>query len=996
LNLREELEKYFGEKFSDSLLERLSHSADMGFVPHLTWAGIPINTIPDYVVYPENVEDVINVVKIARKYNVPIVPYGRATNRYGNAIPTEGGIVVDFSKMEDVEIDEKERIAHAEPGATWKIVDLYAQQKGLQLRTFPSSYDSTVGGGVAGDALGIGSYEYGFICDNVSYVYMVNPKGELIKLEGKDLALVCGAEGTTGLITKVGIKLRPFSITEALVIPIDNIEGVIKTISLFYKASIPAWHVQIRGPAISTYIAEKFKINLQPEKWNIIVLYPTSRATLVEPKVNVIAAQLSTKPQETDWTGWWSFNHGVVAALRTKHLLIHQHGLLHFSNLYNFIKDVERYLGKLGKLEANEGFDLDIALEKREVLLVNAFTAVSLQPQDRKLIYDLAKNTLMANAFLENGGSMLSVGVFLHKWAKNRLSVMSKSFQELGVDRYEYMKKYKEEMDPEELFNPGKVFEPKKRGKVVFEIVRRQNEALRFRFGIGFVKAITPGGEVEGYKVVRKYLDIFADYAMACIDCAMCVTVCPQFRLIPNQPYAPKGMFDFVKGAISYYELKGNIDIPDSFIAEISGCHKCGLCDGVCPAKIPISTLLVRLNSLVAKRLPESPPVEVSIPTTDVNDINDPNSNIVLWIGKNLAENMGIVVTAVKLLKQLGLKMKVLGTKYDSGFLDYISGNSNTLIEKIRKNLEVLGSNTLEIITLTPEDYKVFSEAYRDFGKLGGTEFLAEVMPIELRLLKLLKIEGKGEEINLHVACFSNQYANEIIRRLREEGFRVRRIEGCAGATLEKNLGKRADKMARALGERYNEIITLCPLAAAKFRSVGVNAMTLIEFIAKKLGLQIVGIETIKVRITDEDTKLIQEEFMKSLLAALESRVDVILDTLSFTSSGVEDYKKIIEPLILEALNDAVNKIIPILDSIVSKTTRNITSSDMLEFVKSRIYVDALKLISQITFDEIVESFAKVVRGNAREDYDEGVLKTSIMEIIRENLPKLKDWLTIK
>ncbi|MEM1656976.1 MAG: FAD-binding protein [Sulfolobaceae archaeon] len=995
MNLREELEKRFGEKFSDSLLERLAHSADMGFVPHLTWAGIKINTIPDYVVYPEDVEDVIDIVKIARKYNVPIVPYGRATNRYGNAIPTEGGIVVDFSRMDKVEVDEKEKIAHVEPGATWKIVDLYAQQKGLQLRTFPSSYDSTIGGGIAGDALGIGSYEYGFICDNVSYVHMVNPKGELIKLEGKDLAIVCGAEGTTGLITKAGIKLRSFNVTEALVVPIDNLEGVIKAISLFYKEAVPAWHVQIRGPAISTYIAEKYKINLQPGKWNMVILYPTSRATLVEPKVNVIATYLSTKPMETEWTGWWNFNHGVVAALRTKHLLIHQHGLLHFSNLYKFIKDLEKYLGSLGKLEANEGFDLDIALERREILLVNTFTAVSLQPQDKKLIYDLAKNTLMANAFIENGGSMLSIGMFLHKWAKNRLSVMSKTFQDLGVDRYEYMRRYKEEMDPEELFNPGKVFEPKKRGKVVFEIVRRQNEALRFRFGIGFVKAITPRGEVEGYKVARKYLDIFADYAMACIDCGMCVTVCPQFRLIPNQPYAPKGMFDFVKGAISHYELRGSIDIPDSFIAEISGCHKCGLCDGVCPAKIPISTLLVRLNSLVAKKLPETTPVEIPIPTIDVNDVSDNNSNIVLWIGRNMAEQIGLITLIIKLLKQLNLKLKIIGTKYDSGFLDYISGNGNTLIEKIRKNLEVLG-NAIEIITLTPEDYKVFSEAYKDFGKIGGIEFLAEIMPIEIRLIKLLKIEGKGEEINLHVACFSNQYANEIIKRLREEGFKVKKIEGCAGATLEKNLGRRADMMARALGERYNEIVTLCPLAAAKFRSVGVNAMTLIEFIAKKLGLQVTTTEPIRIEITEEDIRRIQKVFMSKLQESLLARVNLIVDTLSFTTSGTEDYKKIIEPLIVEALYDAISNMSPILDEIISKKTKEITSPDLASFVRSKIYIDASRIMAQVVLDNIVENFAKVIRESTKEEYDENVLKTTVIEILRDNLPKIKDWLASK
>jgi len=82
----------------------------------------------------------------------------------------------------------------------------------------------------------------------------------------------------------------------------------------------------------------------------------------------------------------------------------------------------------------------------------------------------------------------------------------------------------------------------------------------------------------------------------------MCVTVCPQYKVVYKNPYAPKGMFDFVKGAMAYYFLNDKkIDIPLSVIADISGCHKCGLCDRMCPENIPISYLLVQLSTKVAK-----------------------------------------------------------------------------------------------------------------------------------------------------------------------------------------------------------------------------------------------------------------------------------------------------------------------------------------------------------------------------------------------------------
>ncbi|ABP94902.1 FAD linked oxidase domain protein [Metallosphaera sedula] len=984
MGIREELEGRFGDSFSDSLVERLSHTADMGFVPQLVWTGMKINIIPDYVVYPRNVEDLIDLVRIANKYNIPITPYGRGTNRYGNAIPADGGIVVDFSKLDKIQIDDVNKIAVIEAGATWKFVDIAAQAKGLQLRTFPSSYDSTVGGGVAGDALGVGSYQYGYICDNVAFVEMVNPKGELVRLEGKDLALVCGAEGTTGLIYRVGMRLRPFSPTESLVLSYDNFEQAYRGIGEFYRESIPAWHIQVRGPAISTYIAENFKASLAPEKWNMVVLYPSNVSSIVEPKLYKVAQNTGAKTFEGEWTGWWSFNHGVNAALRTKGLLIHQHGLIHYTKIKELVDGIQDNLGKLGDLTPDGGFDLDIDLERRETLLVNAFTQVSLTPTDKKILFELAKNTLMMEQYIKVGGSMLSVGIFVHKYAKNRLTAMGKVFQEMGVDRYEVMKKYKQEMDPNEIFNPGKVFEPTKRAKEVLDIVRKQNEAMRYRFGIGFAKRISPGGEIQGYKVTKKYLDVFTDYAIKCIDCAMCVTVCPQYRLIPQWPYAPKGMFDFTKGLISMFELYGRIDVPDSAIAEISGCHKCGLCDGVCPARIPISSMLIKLSSMVARKTPDETVTEIPIPEKYKDIISD-DAEIGVWLGKYLAENPSTMFATLEMFKKLGLKVKVFGTSMDSGFNDYISGNGNELIEKIKKNSEHI--NVVELITVSPEDYKTFTEGYQEYSRLSGVNQTFEVVPLDLRLLKSMQIEG-NEELNLHVACFSNTYADEILKRLREKGFKVRKVEGCSGATLEKNVGKRADMMAKALGERYGTLVTLCPLAAVKFRSVGVNAKTLVEFLAEKVGAG-VKVEQKIVKIPDADKNAIINVLVQSLTESLKKRASVIADTVSFMSSGMDEYKKIIEPIVTEAIDEATPSV---KNAIVSMASSKYTGNDPSEkaLVLNQYYREFNSILMSLTLDTVVSSVVSEVKSKSVDEFSERDLGLVLLELLREKMERIR------
>ncbi|MCG2887931.1 MAG: 4Fe-4S dicluster domain-containing protein [Sulfolobales archaeon] len=412
---------------------------------------------------------------------------------------------------------------------------------------------------------------------------------------------------------------------------------------------------------------------------------------------------------------------------------------------------------------------------------------------------------------------MLSVGMFAHKYAKNRLNVTSKTFSELGVDRYEIISKYKKETDPEELFNPGKLLPPEKRGKRVFEISDRQKLALTFRFGIGLAKSVTPGGPNDGYKTVRAFLETFTDYAFQCIDCAMCVTVCPQYKVVYRNPYAPKGMFDFVKGAMAYYFLNDKkIDIPLSVIADISGCHKCGLCDKVCPENIPISYLLVQLSTKVAKGVSTKAYVSLGLTEKEpFSAIHNPDSTTVLWVGSLMQENVEEAYMAASILEKLKVKVRVIDTDKDSGFYDYISGSREFVERRLGEVIETLEGSEL-VITLTPEDYRTLN----DYVKQAANVVLRKqlnyyVMPIELFLLSMaLPFEGKEEEINLHVPCFATDYAQEIIAKLTSRGFKVKRIDGCSGAALAKNLGNRARELSKAMAEKYSELVTLCPLAA--------------------------------------------------------------------------------------------------------------------------------------------------------------------------------------
>ena len=976
---KKELESVFGEDFSDSLLERLSHSADMGFVPELVWSGgIEINIVPDAVVYPTSVEQIVELVKIAKKYQIPIVPYGRGTNRYGNAIPTEGGITVDFAKMRRIEILQDEMTAVVEPGATWKEVDLEANSKGLALRTYPSSFDSTVGGGIAGDALGIGSYEWGFISDNLLYVKIVNPKGEVEKLIGRDLAKVAGAEGITGLIVEAGIKLRQNDNSLSFFMSTDSFDELMSILTDIYNSAIPIWHVQVRGPAISHRANELFKAGLKEKAWNIIFIYPAARDHIIRYRLEGLAKKYGKELLPLTWVGWWTFNHGAIALLRKTGVPIHQYGLIPLEKLPELVNELQKSLGPLGVIEEDNGFDLDISLEKRKILLVSAFTLSSLPLVDKKLIYDLAKNTLMMDAFVNVGGSLLSVGMFSLKYSRNRLSMTSRTFTDMGVDRYEVIKRYKEESDPDELFNPGKLLEPKKRGKVVFEIANKQRLALNFRFGIGIAKRVAPGGNVESYHEVYKYMESFTDYALMCISCARCVTVCPQYKVIVKTPYAPKGMFDFVKGALAYYYLNDHkIYIPSAVIADISGCHKCGLCDNVCPESIPISYLLSLLSGKVTKTTKVELPMALNLSEKEpFKNIYNSDSDYVLWVGSLLVNNVEYAEAVAKFLNKIatGISFKIVDTNVSSGFYDFISGNKEAITEILDRVSDVL-SNASLVVTLTPEDYKALTDFFAQLSNAYGLRRtrLVEAIPIEKLIFNLnLHIEGKGEEINLHIPCFATSYAKDVIEFLTTSGFKVKRVEGCSGAVLARSIGKRAEELSRSMAKQYRSLVTLCPLSAAQFRKYGINAITLVEFLAQKLGIleskSTKEVEMGSIKISGEPRSKIRDIIIKNIISLIDKNLAKILDLIPFLSDSIDEGSKILGELLDLMTDTLVSSIIDEVNNLIEhqypNTDKLLLTNTILETINSIVHEEidysaiakeiADKLISNIEDKSIV------------------------------------------
>ncbi|MBO8178891.1 MAG: FAD-binding oxidoreductase [Archaeoglobus sp.] len=161
---------------------------------------------PICVVQPESDKEVKAVLKVSRKYKVPVVPRGAATSAYGGAVTIKPCIVVDLTRMRKIEIIGKKAVV--ESGAVWLDVENELNKQGLALRVYPSSAPAgTVGGWIAQGGYGIGSLKYGSVGENIEWLEVADFDG-IKKVEGDELRNYVGLFGTTGVILRACLKLR--------------------------------------------------------------------------------------------------------------------------------------------------------------------------------------------------------------------------------------------------------------------------------------------------------------------------------------------------------------------------------------------------------------------------------------------------------------------------------------------------------------------------------------------------------------------------------------------------------------------------------------------------------------------------------------------------------------------------------------------------------------------------------------------------------------------
>ncbi|HLI64199.1 MAG TPA: FAD-linked oxidase C-terminal domain-containing protein [Terriglobales bacterium] len=211
-------------------------------------AGVRKST-PGAVVFPQNAQQVSQILRLAAAAKVPVVARGAGTGLSGGAISQAGGIVVAFSRMNRIlEVDVENQRAVVQPGVVNLQLSEYVSHLGLYYAPDPSSQKAcTIGGNVAENSGGPHTLLHGVTVNHVTGVEVVLPSGEIVQFGGKaeesygyDLTgFFVGSEGTLGITTAITVKLlrKPEQVATLLAI-FDSVDDAARTVSAITAAGI--------------------------------------------------------------------------------------------------------------------------------------------------------------------------------------------------------------------------------------------------------------------------------------------------------------------------------------------------------------------------------------------------------------------------------------------------------------------------------------------------------------------------------------------------------------------------------------------------------------------------------------------------------------------------------------------------------------------------------------------------------------------------------------
>src|SRR5437773_8013963 len=242
--------------------------------------------LPNFVALPKSTEEVVAIVKLCAKQNIPIIPRGAGTSLSGGVLAVTGGVMITLSRMSRIlSVDHRNRRALVEAGCVNAWITNAVKPRGLLFAPDPSSQPAcTIGGNVATNSGGPHTLKYGVTTDHVLGFELVLPDGEVVWLGttpegGEDVGgcdmrgAVIGCEGMFGVITRVLVRLvRAPQGYKTLLGVFETVDDASQTVSDIIAAGIVPGAMEMMDQLITQAIEAAYKFGFPLDAGAVLIV----------------------------------------------------------------------------------------------------------------------------------------------------------------------------------------------------------------------------------------------------------------------------------------------------------------------------------------------------------------------------------------------------------------------------------------------------------------------------------------------------------------------------------------------------------------------------------------------------------------------------------------------------------------------------------------------------------------------------------------------------
>jgi glycolate oxidase len=694
-------------------VERLCYARDMSI--H--------EGIPDAVVFAQNHEQIVNILKRANRERIPIVTRGSGTSVTGAVLAMQGGIILDLSRMNRIlEINKKSNYVRVEPG----VICAHLNTALAPTHFFPpdpaSATLASIGGMVSTNASGNRALKYGTTREYIMALEVVLADGTVLRTgsiapktsSGYDLShLFATSEGTLGVITELAMKVLPtpeyIAYAQA---KFPDIESAGKAVEGMLTSGIPLSSCEILDRVSIGVVNQAMGLNIPQEVGCLLFIEidgPRSAVKGHMRRIDKISA-------ENDGLGnlWddnpdkrlqmWAGRQGLVPSLskirRGARLMNYMEDFgVPIEKIPDTIREIQKISQKYGFPIATFGHVGDGNLHAVIVMDVR-------NKEDWAILRKIGDDFIaLTKRFKGTFSAEHGLGMAKSPYIK----------EELGVG-LEVMERIKKTLDPNNILNPGKMgFEGSPR-----DIFDRS----AFRPFLESPESIVSFGTDVDNEI------------LACIECGFCRAGCPTYGETSLESINARGRI-----ILAYYLMTGRLQPSEDLAKRFYSCSMCLNCKAVCPAGVMVSDIveaararlveagyLPRVHQTLTRSIKEkgNPFGEVPAKRTDIYPSSykpKKRAATLLYFGCMASyQDIHIIPSTLAIMDKTDIDYMTLGAEeYCCGYVSYLVGERHEFERCVEQNTDFFERLDLqEVVTTCAGCYRTFKDLYPKHRDMSG------------------------------------------------------------------------------------------------------------------------------------------------------------------------------------------------------------------------------------------------------------------------------------